>query len=204
VSVLLGASQTLTDAGSIAAIVAGTVAVALLCWGVGRWFWTRALALDIDHGLHVVDAMRLSDVKVHIGDEALELRVGVELRNGASVPLTFLPSRFTVSVAGSEFPLTERGSPIDIAPGQQTGWYKDAVKLDFSLLPSKLGLEFEIEYKRRGGRAIRCLSGGYELTFHRPAPLQAGQMSQQPVHATATTPVRDTRIKRRHAFRELS
>jgi hypothetical protein len=201
---LLGASDALTNAGSIAAIVAGAVATLVLCWGVGRWFWTRALALDIDHGLHVVDVMRLSDVKVHIGDQALEFRVGVELRNGSSVPLTFLPSRFTVRAAGSEFPLTERGSPIDIAPGQQTGWYKDAVKLDFSLLPTTVGLEFEIEYRRRDGRSFRCLSGGYELTFNRPAPMQAGQMSQQPTHATATTPVRDTRIKGRHRFSDMA
>jgi hypothetical protein len=120
------------------------------------------------------------------------------------MPLTFLPFRFTVRVAGSEFRLTERGSPIDIAPGQQSGWYKDAVKLDFSLLPTQVALEFAIEYRRRGGRALRCLSGRYELTFHRPAPMQAGQMSQQPVHATATTPVRDTRIKGRRVFTDLA
>lgn len=192
-------SEALTNAGSVAAIVAAAVAVVLLCWGIGRWLWRRLLALDLDHALHVVGGLSLSETRREIagGVELIRFRAGLELRNGLTQTVAFWPVTFTVRGPNLYSPLVGDVVATAVAPGQQTGWYRDPLDIKLSDLPAEITLDFRINYGRLGGRALRCLIGGFALTLHAPrGEPKPGDLIRQPAHTSVPIPVRDERIQR--------
>lgn len=91
-----------TDAGIWAAIAAAAFALALIIAAVIRAGWRFWTAADLDRALQVTLAnpyLEPRPDKVSIG-----LTVGVSVRNGASIPISYLPTKFTVKVEAGAVP----------------------------------------------------------------------------------------------------
>jgi hypothetical protein len=149
----------LSNAGSIAAIVAGAIATLLLVWGILRW----AKGADIDHGLHIEQPKIRFDVRL----ADVDLYVGLDVRNGLPRPLAYRPAVFTLWIGGVEHSIPEADqNDITLGPGQPKSWFRDPVQIRQSDLPQTLKLEYRLMYGRSPGSYRRVISGSYEMMFY--------------------------------------
>lgn len=167
-------SHTLTDAGSIAAIVAGTIALLLLLWGVGRWAMRAYASADIAHGLHVEQhKLRLEHV-----DQRTHVYVGLDLRNGIGRALHYRTRGFRVTFRGrpSDLPLALQKQTSAIGPLAPRSWYRDPVVVGLKEVPGELTMTYEILYGSSPKRMRRVICGAVRTELRSPdlQSIQAG------------------------------
>jgi hypothetical protein len=155
-------SHALSDAGSVAAIVAGTVAVLLLAWGVGRWLLRTYRADDIAHGLHIEQPKMRLELQV----DGADMYVGLDVRNGIARPLTYKARVFRVRLGGDVHEISERDRRENmLGPGQPRAWFRDPVHIRRIDLPQQLEVEYELAYGSAPGKMRRAIKGSYRMTL---------------------------------------
>jgi len=181
------ASSGLNDAGNWASIAAALFAFALLVAGFARWAWSLWTRAELDHGIHVDNR---ESFKTQFADST-EWRLGIYFRNGSSKPLTFKITRFTMHWDGKAFPLLAEATPLDLAPGQAHGWFRDPLAISHPInYPAVFCVEYELVYGRKGKEMCRCLSGTHEFTDY-------GATGESRFFAKDVRPSSDKRLPRR-------
>lgn len=144
--------------GDIGAIVGGAIAILLFLGGLWTWLRRWWWAIEIDHALHIVEPAVHSDPSAD--GQSAELRVGLQLRNGSTIPLSFSMVKCDVTLASHQSDISGK-QPLraDLAPSKPTGWYRDLIVVPFDELPAKLTIGYAIHYGRQNQPFRRCLSG---------------------------------------------
>jgi hypothetical protein len=183
-------SHTLSDAGSVAAIVAGAIALLLLLWGVGRWMLLASRADDIAHGLHIEQPK----IRFEAMDEGVDVYVGLDLRNGIARPLSYQTKVFRLTIGDRINDLAEAGQSevLTLGPGAPRAWFRDPIRVRAAEVPGVLRMDYEIVYGSSPRKMRRAIRGQCQTSLRRPAVggLEAGVWD-------FVRPERDTRLKRR-------
>lgn len=155
-------SGALTDAGIWAAIAAAVFAFALIVAalvGAGKRYWT---ASDIHRALHVDMADMMMGVPME--DGSFVLHVGLNVRNGAAIPLSYLPTEFTVQVGEWTNRLTDPVERQDLGPSEADGFFRDVMTIN-APLPVPVIIEYTIKYGKLAKRYSRSITGAWETTL---------------------------------------
>ena len=142
--------------GDLGAIVSGVSVLAIGGYAAFRWF----RASELDHALHTTRAPLGVD---NLDDQSFSLRIGINLTNGTTKPVSYFVMRFDLLVADIQSPMTEIVAREDVAPSQTKGWYRDHMDIAKGLLPCMVFIYYEIHYGRRAKSPRRKLSGQAQL-----------------------------------------
>jgi hypothetical protein len=180
-------SSALSDAGSVAAIIAAAVAVLILVWQLGRWAWGLYQASYISHGLHI--AATSVEVNPDQANNQIGFRIGFALMNTSGRPLSYYPEEFTVRFLDHEARLTDPVAREDIAPLQTKPWMRDEQWAPLDQMPTTFRVAYQINCGAYGHKVRRRLVGAFDGTVGVPA--QPGMMYGIGVDVR---PARDERI----------
>jgi hypothetical protein len=164
-------AATLSTAADWAAIAAAVFAFLLLVAGAARWLWVRWDATEIDHALHA-DSGPAPVIVEHPGGGVVVVRVGLNLTNGSSVPISHQIVRFDIRVGDWDNPLTMSVAREDISPGQTKGWYREQMSVRVADLPATITFDYDIHYGRHQRRARRHITGILSFSLDMTAPGQ--------------------------------
>lgn len=171
-------SSLLTDAGSVAAIIAAAILVLGVVFG---WF------LRVSHALHVA----AETVKLGADELGIYVYVGVDLVNTASIALGYEVVRFDATVGDRDSMDYADRERTHIAPQERADWNAkrlDVVPEEFPLL---VQARYEVQYGRKSPRLWwwrRAIRGGFQVEV----PPGGGQMVllAEPLNGPRT----DTRV----------
>jgi hypothetical protein len=145
-------SSWLSDAGSVAAIIAAFILVLGLVYG-----WFR----QVSHALHVVD----ESVSLGADDRGIYMAPGVDLLNTSSIALRYEVVRFEATVGSRDTVDHADGERAHIAPQERADWHADRLYVEGYEFPLLVRVRYEIQYGRKSRRAWwwrRAIRSGFE------------------------------------------
>lgn len=175
-------SSWLTDAGSVAAIIA---AVILILGLVFNWF------RHVSHALHVAG----EPVKLGADDGEVYMYLGVDLLNTASIALGYEVVRFDATVGGPDSAghavAHAGGERTHIAPQERADWNAERVYVEPYEFPLLVQARYEVQYGRKS-RLLwwwrRAIRGGFQVEI--PAVMSNTVVLAEPLDGPRT----DTRV----------
>jgi hypothetical protein len=187
-------ASTLTDAGSVAAIIAGSIALVGAVWALGRRAWRTYRASDFDRGLYKDGATGRTfsiAAKSPRAEPEGRARIGIRLTNALERPLGYAVETFTVEIDDQSHPLADRQNPDTLGPTQTGQWLGPPVPV--GSWPAQATANFRVCYGPRGRKTCRALEGTFTLTL--PRVLAEGETFDGTWDEVG--PDRDERVPRR-------
>jgi len=171
-------SSLLSDAGSVAAIIAATILVLGVVFG-----WFR----QVSHALHVAD----ETVKLGADDLGVYVCLGVDLVNTASIALGYEVVRFDATVGDHESVDYADRERAHMAPQERADWNAKKLYVEPDEFPLFAQARYEVQYGRKSPRLWwwrRAIRGGFEVEV--PPVTSRSVVLAEPIDGPRT----DTRV----------
>jgi hypothetical protein len=198
----------LSDAGAVAAIVAGSIALLAFAFGIGRWLWLRATGAAIRDGI-LIEAYSPPVCNEFREKGRIELdAVGLSIYLSANVPIRCKVEACTVTIARGEGSANDEYVSSLVSPfeaevfrGRPLNFLREPIKPGSHTLPITVTVEYRVLYKemRRGGHYRRY----QEQTYQMPMPRSSNpdELETVPFTWRFITPRQDASLRTwRHPF----